>query len=282
MIRQDEKPSSALRRGTRSSMRLAINAVADGNAAAVVSAGNTGALMAISKFVFRTLPGVDRPAITAVMPSKTGPMVMLDMGANLECSSENLYQFAVMGDAFYRAAFSPDSSPRIGILNIGTEAGKGHAYLQEAADKIAASALNDCFDGFVEGTELMAGKVQVIVTDGFTGNVALKVAEGVARFIGHEGKRAIKSSIFGMIGGLFLMGGLRNLKKKFDPSRYNGGMLVGLNGISVKSHGSATAEGFANAIHVAASLARHRINDHIIARINAHHEPAPAPVGEEA
>lgn len=279
-VAPDDKPSNALRRGTKTSMRMAINDVLDGNAHAVISGGNTGALMAISKFVLRTLPGVDRPAISAIMPSQTGPVVMLDMGANLECTAENLFQFAVMGAAFYRAALGGKQA-KVGILNIGHEEAKGHAYLREAADMIRQSGIAAHYHGFVEGVDLSRGTVQVVVTDGFTGNVALKVAEGVAKFVSGELKRELKNGIISRIGAVLSLRALKRVRQRFNPSLYNGGMLVGLNGIVIKSHGSADAEGFANAIAVARGAVAGRINQQIIAELESFYRNS-APLLEHA
>jgi glycerol-3-phosphate acyltransferase PlsX len=270
-VAPDDKPSSALRRGTKTSMRMAINDVLDGNSHAIISAGNTGALMAISKFVLRTLPGVDRPAISAIMPSQKGPLVMLDMGANLECTAENLFQFAVMGAAFYRAALG-SAQARVGILNIGHEEAKGHGYLRDAAEMIRQSGLKEHYHGFVEGNDLSTGTVQVVVTDGFTGNVALKVAEGVAKFVSGELKRELKGGLLSRLGALLSLPALRRVRRRFNPSLYNGGMLVGLNGIVIKSHGSADAEGFANAIGVARGAVAGGINAQITAELESFHQ----------
>lgn len=281
-ISAHEKPSTALRQGAKSSMRLAINDVAEGNSQGVVSAGNTGALMAMSKFVFRTLPGVDRPAITAVLPTTTHDVVMLDMGANLECSARNLFEFAVMGEAYCRAILDHEA-PTIGLLNIGSEEAKGHDYLREAAEMIRNSPLAPQFYGFIEGTDIGKGTVDVVVTDGFTGNVAIKVAEGTARLFTHELKRAFKRSLVGRIGGLLAMPSLRQMKRNLNPSLRNGGMFLGLNGIAIKSHGSADAEGFANAIKAAHHIARHQLNQKIIDELRSFAADTPAhPASKDA
>jgi len=270
----DDKPSAALRQRANSSMRLAINDVKDGHSVGVVSGGNTGAFMAMSKFVFRTLPGVERPAITGRMPTMSGTdCVMLDMGANVECSARNLYQFAVMGEAFFRAALK-EQAPRIGILNIGSEELKGHESLREAAQMIRESHLADHFLGFVEGNDIGEGNVDVVVTDGFTGNVALKSAEGIGRLCRYHIKRAIVRNFLTKLGGLLLKKSLDDMRDALNPSTRNGGMLLGLNGIAVKSHGGADALGFANAIRVAHHMAVYRVNEKITTDLQSYAEAA--------
>lgn len=266
VIAADEKPSIALRQGRESSMRLAINDVKAGNAAAIVSAGNTGALMAMAKFVFKTLPGVSRPAIAALMPTQQKDCMMLDMGANIECDARNLFQFSVMGEAFCRAVLGRET-PSIGILNVGSEDMKGHEYLRQTADMLRASHLADNFKGFIEGHHISEGMVDVVVTDGFTGNAVLKTAEGYARFIASEVRQSFTQSIAGRIAAPLALLALRRVKKQFDPNKRNGGMLLGLNGIAVKSHGGANARGYANAIGVAANCVIHGVNERIIEEI---------------
>ena len=243
-------------------MRLAIDAVADGQAHAVVSAGNTGALMAMAKLSLRTLPGIDRPAIAAFFPTARGESVMLDLGANVECSAENLLQFAVMGDVFARTVLGV-AHPTIGILNIGAEDLKGREELRVAASMIRATHLANCFHGFVEGDDIAAGTVDVIVADGFTGNVALKTAEGTARLLGHYLRESFKHSFWGKLGYLFARPAISRFRGRTDPRRYNGAMFLGLNGIAVKSHGGTDALGFANAIGVAVDMTMHGFLDKI-------------------
>lgn len=262
VIASDAKPSVAVRSGRRSSMRLAIDAVADGAARAVVSAGNTGALMAMAKLSLRTLPGIDRPAIAAFFPTARGESVMLDLGANVECSAENLLQFAVMGDVFARTVLGV-AKPTIGILNIGAEDLKGREDLRVAAAMIRATHLADCFHGFVEGDDIAAGTVDVIVADGFTGNIALKTAEGTARLLGHYLRESFKHSFWGKLGYLFARPAISRFRGRTDPRRYNGAMFLGLNGIAVKSHGGTDALGFANAIGVAVDMTLHGFLDKI-------------------
>lgn len=261
-IASDEKPSVALRSGRNSSMRLAINAVKDGEAAGIISAGNTGALMATAKFVLKTLPGIDRPAIATFFPTRRSECVMLDLGANVECDAENLVQFAVMGEVFARKVIGLQQ-PTIGILNVGAEDLKGNQAVKGAAQVLQNTPLPIHFHGFVEGDDIGAGTVDVIVTDGFTGNVALKTAEGTVKMFGHFLKQALNSTLLSRIGALLAKPALNTFKQKVDPRRYNGAMFLGLNGICVKSHGGTDAFGFANAIKVAADLVSTNVNDDI-------------------
>ena len=261
-----DKPSQALRQGKNSSMQLAIDAVKDGRADAVVSGGNTGALMAMSKISLRTIPGIDRPAICSLFPTQRGQSVVLDLGANAECTGENLFQFAVMGEAFARAVQGKKNAS-IGILNIGSEAGKGVDSVRQAAEMLQNTHLPLNFYGFVEGTDIAFGTVDVIVTDGFTGNIALKTAEGIGKLCAEYLRMGLTSSIFAKIGGLLAKPALRSIKKKIDPRAHNGAMFLGLNGIVVKSHGGMDYLGFANAIEVAANLAKDKINQRIIDEI---------------
>ena len=261
-----DKPSIAVRRGRKSSMWLAVDAVKQKKACAIVSAGNTGALMAISKLVLRTLEGVSRPAIAALLPTLRGECVMLDLGANVESDAQDLYRFAIMGDAFARAVLGL-SRPRIGLLNIGSEDLKGKTEIKEASELLRNSKLALNFHGFIEGNDIAEGTVDVVVSDGFTGNVALKTAEGVARLIRTYLKDAFNSSIIAQAGGLLASGALKNVKDKLDDRKRNGAMFLGLAGIAVKSHGGADAYSFCNAISVAVELVAHRINERIIAEI---------------
>ncbi|WP_455373593.1 phosphate acyltransferase PlsX [Limibacillus halophilus] len=256
VVRSEEKPSIALRSGRSSSMRLAINAVKEGQAQAVVSAGNTGALMAMAKFVLKTLPGIDRPAIASFFPTQKGESVMLDLGANVHCDSNNLVDFALMGSVFSRLILGR-IKPTIGILNVGSEDQKGHEALWEAAAMLRGSdGLPGRFHGFVEGDDIGKGTVDVIVTDGFTGNVALKTAEGTAKLVSEYLRQSFRSSFFASLGYLLARAAMRKLRHRLDPRRYNGAIFLGLNGITVKSHGGTDALGFANAIGLAVDLAR--------------------------
>lgn len=261
-IADDAKPSVALRQGRRSSMRLAIDAVKSGEAAAAVSAGNTGALMAVSKFVLKTLPGIDRPAIASVLPA-TKPVVVLDLGANAECQATNLVQFAVMGEVYARIMLGVER-PLVGLLNIGTEELKGDDIVRAAAAALRESSLSIEFGGFIEGHDILNGTVDVVVTDGFTGNVALKVAEGTVGMLGGFFREAFSSSLRAKLGYLLAKPALSKVQRKLDPRRNNGAMFLGLNGIVVKSHGSADGPSFANAINVAADLVAQDTNSRIM------------------
>jgi len=258
VVSSEEKPSVALRTARNSSMRLAINAVRDGEADGVVSAGNTGALMAMAKFALKTLPGVDRPAIAAFFPTLKGETLMLDLGANVVCDARNLVEFAVMGNAFARCVLGV-LQPNYGLLNVGSEEMKGHEALQEASARLRNANLPGEFVGFVEGDDIAKGTVDVIITDGFTGNVALKSAEGTAQLVNEYIRRTFKSSLLAGLGYLLARPALRKLRKRLDPRRYNGAIFLGLNGITVKSHGGTDALGFANAIGVAVDMKRHAI-----------------------
>ena len=258
VVGSEDKPAAALRAGRASSMRLAINAVHEGAAAGVVSAGNTGALMAMAKFVLKTLPGVDRPAMAAFFPTLRGESLMLDLGANLTSSARNLVDFAVMGNAFARTVLSV-LQPTVGLLNVGSEELKGHEALQEASAILREANLPGEFVGFIEGDDIAKGTVDVIVTDGFTGNVALKTAEGTAKLISEYMRRAFRSSLISGLGYLLARPALRKLRERLDPRRYNGAVFLGLNGIVVKSHGGSDSLAFANAIGVAIDMARYGI-----------------------
>lgn len=256
----DAKPTTALRNGKSTSMRLAIDAVADGKASAIVSAGNTGALMAMATIVLKTLPGIDRPAIAASLPTQRGEAVMLDLGANVECDAENLVQFAVMGEAFARNELGL-AEPVVGILNVGVEVLKGNEAVKGASAILQKSRLPIKFYGFVEGDDIGKGTVDVIVTDGFSGNIALKTAEGTARMFAHYLRQSLMGSLMGRIGALIARGAIGKFRSQFDPRRYNGAMLIGLNGICVKSHGGTDGIGFAHAVDVAINLVRRNLNE---------------------
>ncbi len=263
IIEMHDKASAALRSKRKSSMRLAIDAVANKTASAVVSSGNTGALMATAKYVFKTLPGIARPAITAFMPSQNGEVVMLDMGANVDCTAEHLVQFATMGDAYARAVLGL-KRPRVALLNVGSEDLKGHEVVQGAHQLIKDAHLPMDYIGFVEGHDILEGAADVVVTDGFTGNVALKTAEGAARFIFSTLKASVEKSLLAKIGYLLARPALKKAMGKLDPRARNGAILLGLNGLAVKSHGGSDAKGFAHAIGVAAKLVEQDINNKII------------------
>ena len=265
-ITSDMKPSQALRRGKGSSMWNAVEAVKDGRAGAAVSAGNTGALMAISMLVLRKMDGVHRPAMTAVWPTLRGRTAVLDVGANVEADAQQLVTFAIMGEAFARATLGLPR-PSVGLLNIGSEEMKGHEEVREAHDLLRASAIDIDYRGFVEGDDISAGVVDVVVTDGFTGNVALKTGEGVARMLASHMREAFTESLMSKAGAVLAMNGLKRLKSLMDPSNVNGGVLLGLGGISVKSHGSADARGFARACEMAADLAASDFQGEIAANL---------------
>ncbi|MSP48797.1 MAG: phosphate acyltransferase PlsX [Alphaproteobacteria bacterium] len=266
VVKNEDKPSVALRAGRNSSMRLAIDAVKEGKAAGVVSAGNTGALMAMAKLTLRMLPGIDRPAIVSFYPTERGESCMLDLGANVECDAENLVQFAIMGDMFARAVLGIPK-PTIGLLNVGSEEMKGHDEVKRAGVILREGKVPVEFYGFIEGDDITAGTVDVVVTDGFTGNVALKTAEGTARLYTNFIRASFKSSILARLGYLLSRGALRKVRERTDPRRYNGAVFLGLNGIAVKSHGGTDAMGFANAIGVANDMAVHGFLDKVRAEL---------------
>jgi glycerol-3-phosphate acyltransferase PlsX len=259
-IAASEKPSQAIRRARTTSMGMAINAVKEHQADAALSGGNTGAMMAMSKLALRTMPGIDRPALAALLPTLgETDVIMLDLGANTECDAQNLVQFAVMGAAYARTVLSLPK-PRVKLLNIGTEELKGTDELKDAAALLReADYLPLRFDGFTEGDQLSRGAVDVVVTDGFSGNIALKTAEGTARFVTDLLRRAFKSSLRSKAGFALSRPALNLLKHHLDPNNHNGAVFLGLNGLVVKSHGSASAKGVANAIHVTARMVRNDI-----------------------
>lgn len=269
-IASDLKPSLALRQGRKSSMRYAINAVKEGEAKSIVSAGNTGALMATAKFVLRMIPSIDRPAIATVFPTNKGECVVLDLGANLECDAENLVQFAMMGSVFCSAVLGV-ASPSIGLLNIGVEEMKGHDEIRTAASILRERPIHGDFVGYVEGNDIMAGTTDVVVTDGFSGNIALKAVEGTARLMANMLRQAFSRTIFGKIGYLFACRALKKMKLRVDPRRYNGAMFLGLKGVCVKSHGGTDPEGFANAIGVAYDLVDRKFNERICDEMARHY-----------
>lgn len=256
-IASDMKPSLALRQSKRSSMRLAIEAVKNGQASAVVSAGNTGALMALSKIIFGTMFGVDRPAIASYLPTQRGETVMLDLGANVSADADTLVQYAILGEVFSRCVMGVPR-PTVALLNVGSEDQKGHEEVREAANRLRTSNLPIDFQGFVEGNDITEGTVDVVVTDGFTGNIALKTAEGTARMYAAYLRRGLKSSLWSRLGYLLARKAFQQLKEKLDPRRYNGAVLLGLQGIVVKSHGGTDAFGFANALGVGIDMVQHR------------------------
>jgi phosphate acyltransferase len=261
-IDNDMKPSAALRSGKNSSMRLAIDSVAAGEADCIVSAGNTGALMATAKLVLKMLPGIHRPAISSFLPTTRGETVMLDLGANLECDVENLVQFAIMGAIFARTVLGIPE-PTIGLLNVGAEQAKGNDTLRAAAEVLRTTPIPGVFYGFVEGNDIPGGTVDVVVTDGFTGNIALKVAEGMGKLYSGFLTQTFSASLMARLGYLLARGAFTKLRARIDPRRYNGGMFLGLSGVCVKSHGGVDAFGFANAVGVAIDLVAQGFNDRI-------------------
>ncbi len=262
----DERPTQALRRAKTTSMGLAIQAVKDGRAGAAVSAGNTGALMAMAKLALRTMPGIDRPALAALMPTLgESDVVMLDLGANTECDPRNLVQWAIMGAAYSRIVTGREA-PRVRLLNIGTEEMKGTEELQEAAAQLrAAKGLALRFEGYVEADKINRGETDVVVTDGFSGNIALKSIEGTARFVTDLLRNAFTSSFRSKVGFLVSRPATELLKHHLDPNNHNGAVFLGLNGVVVKSHGSATAAGVANAVAVTARLLEESLTERIAA-----------------
>ncbi len=263
-VEMDELPSQALRYKKDSSMRVAVELVKRGEAGACVSAGNTGALMATARYVLKTLPGIDRPAICTVLPTQRGHCHVLDLGANVDSSPDNLFQFAVMGSVLAEAVDNIPS-PSVGLLNIGEEEIKGNEKVKGAAERLAHSDLN--YIGFVEGDDIFAGKVDVVVCDGFEGNVALKASEGVAKMIAHFLRQSFRSSWYGRLAYMVAAPVLRRFKQRIDPRLYNGASLVGLRGIVVKSHGGADELAFANAISVAVTEVEKQVPQRIRERL---------------
>ena len=255
-VSPDDTASQAVRRGKGTSMWMAIASVADGTADAVVSAGNTGALMAMAKLQLRTMTGVTRPAIAAFFPTVGELMCMLDLGANIECDAENLVQFAILGQAFHHSLTGKES-PRLGLLNIGEEEQKGHGYLRVASRRLADPDLGINYQGFVEGSDLVNGQLDVVVTDGFSGNIALKTAEGISSMFTRLLRRSFAKTWLSRLGYFLARSALSDMRRHIDPRSYNGAVFLGLNGIAVKSHGGTDRIGFANAINVAAELVDH-------------------------
>lgn len=255
-VAMDDKPSQALRRGRgKSSMWQAIAAVRDGKAHAAVSAGNTGALMAMSRFVLKTLPGIERPAIAVLWPTQKGESVVLDVGATVGADARQLLEFAVMGEAMARCLFGLEQ-PTVGLLNVGVEEIKGNESVKEAGRLLREMPLPIHFHGNVEGDDISKGTVDVVVTEGFTGNVALKTAEGTAKQISSFLKAALSSTLLSKAGAFLAQGAFRAFKERLDPRKHNGGVFVGLTGVVVKSHGGTDALGFATAIDVSIEMVK--------------------------
>jgi phosphate acyltransferase len=270
VVEMTDHPREALRRKKDSSMRRALDLVKNHQADACVSAGNTGALMAMAHFVLKMLPGVDRPAIVSLIPSRGGHTYMLDLGANASCTPEQLCQFAVMGSELAADLEGAHEKPRVGLLNIGEEEIKGNDIVRTAHNLIGASGLN--YVGFVEGHDIFSDQVDVVVTDGFTGNVALKTMEGVARLIGEALREEFTRNPLRKLGALAARPSLNALRTRLDARRYNGATMVGLDGIVIKSHGGADLFGFQRAIEVAVLEARNGVPARIAQRLGAHQE----------
>ncbi|HEX7329408.1 MAG TPA: phosphate acyltransferase PlsX [Casimicrobiaceae bacterium] len=266
IVDMDEPPADALRRKKDSSMRVAIDLVKSGAADACVSAGNTGALMAIARFVLKTLPGIDRPAIASQLPTRQGTTLVLDLGANVNCSSEQLVQFAAMGSAL-ASAVEGIERPTVGLLNVGEEDIKGNDLVRETGERLKASSLN--FHGNVEGSDIYKGTTDVVVCDGFVGNVALKTSEGLAQMLYEFLRAEFTRNALTRVAASVAWPVLRAFKKRIDPRRYNGATLVGLKGVVVKSHGGADALAFVNALERAYAEVAHGVLDGIAQRIAA-------------
>lgn len=260
-ISMEMKPTAALKLRD-SSMRLAIQSVASQQAKGVVSAGNSGAMLALAQVIIKTMPGIARPAMAAITPTAKGDIVMLDLGANVSCDSRNLVDFAIMGNAFAKAVLGLPN-PSIGLLNVGSEELKGDDRLRSAAEVLRNSFLAKQFYGFVEGHDITAGTTNIVVTDGFTGNIALKTGEGALKLVFHLLKQVYSSGIRGKLGYLLVRPGLERMREWLDPRRYNGAVFVGLNGIVVKSHGGADKESFAYAVDVAMDMIKHGFYEEI-------------------
>ncbi len=275
-VRMDDKPSQALRQGRwKSSMWKSIEAVKSGTADACVSAGNTGALMAMSKFCLRTMATIDRPAIAALWPTTRGESVVLDVGATIGADAHQLIDFAILGTGMARALFGIER-PSVGLLNVGVEEVKGQEEVKEAGRMLReANMASMNYQGFVEGDDIGKGATDVVVTEGFSGNIALKTAEGTARQIGGYLREAMSRTLMAKIGYLFAKGAFDRLREKMDVRRANGGVFLGLNGIVVKSHGGADADGFAAAIEMAYDMVRNRLLDRIEADLDLFHARNP-------
>lgn len=261
-VAMDAKPSQAVRSGKSSSMWNALECLKKQEAAVALSAGNTGALMAMSKLVLRTVPGVHRPGIAASWPTPKGSCVVLDVGANVEADAEQLVEFAIMGEAYARAIHGKER-PSIGILNIGSEELKGVDEVRKASELLRDERLGLNYKGFVEGNDISMGAADVVVTDGFTGNIALKTAEGTARLVSGFVREALTSSLLSKVGAFLAMSGLKKLKDRMDPRSVNGGVFLGLNGVVLKSHGGTDAEGFATTIRLAYNVGKSSFNQDV-------------------
>jgi len=263
VVTPETKPSAAVRGLQNSSMRQSIKAVVEGAAQGVISAGNTGAYMALAKLLLKTMPGIDRPALASLAPTLRGETIILDLGANVECSSKNLQQFAIMGEVFARHVLHLPK-PMVGLINVGSEEIKGSPIVKEAYDLIRTSSIKDNFYGFIEGDDITRGTVDVVIMDGFTGNVVLKTGEGVMHLALQYFKEAFKSSWTARLGYLLASPMLRKLSMRLDYRRYNGGIWLGLNGIAIKSHGGTDELGFSHAIDLAVDMITSNVNDYLL------------------
>lgn len=266
-ISSDDKPSSILRSSKGTSMRMAIEAVETGQAMSIISAGNTGALMALAKIVLKTLPGIHRPAIASVMPGIKGDTIMLDLGANVLVEAEHLVQFAVLGAVFAKKQKKIEK-PVVGLLNVGSEEMKGPEHIRAASEILRRVEFPGEYYGFVEGDDIMTSAVDVVVCDGYAGNIALKTAEGVGKMTHYFFKESFTSDPLAFLGGVLAYFSIRKFKKRMDPRLYNGGVFLGLNGVCVKSHGGADKLGFSRAVLLADRLARHGYISQVVEDIN--------------
>ena len=267
-IKNEDSAFAAAKRGKNTSMWLAVESVKNNSSDIIVSAGNTGALLVIAKLNLSMIENIDKPALSGLWPSKKGMSVVLDLGANIECSDKNLIDFSIMGSSLFKSLF-PEEKAKVAILNIGSEEIKGNEVIKETYKKLNQIINEDFeFKGFIEGNHLMDGNVNVIVADGFTGNVALKTAEGTANFITSELKKAMKSSIFGKFGSFLSINSLKKFKKKLDPRLYNGAILLGLDSPVIKSHGGTDFIGFANSLSLCEKIVKNNLIDKIKNSIN--------------
>tara|TARA_A100001015_G_C15043974_1_gene742003 strand:- start:2706 stop:3704 length:999 start_codon:yes stop_codon:yes gene_type:complete len=266
-VKSNDKPSNIIRKGINTSMAMSIKHVKENLSDAIVSAGNTGALMAFSKLYLKTMSGINRPAIAACFPTVTGEVCMLDLGANIECDKHNLVQFALMGQAFAKIVIGVNN-PKVALLNIGEEEIKGLDHIKEASNMLFKLNKIVNYYGYIEGDQITNGSVDVIVADGFTGNIALKTAEGTANFLTGSLKKSFKSSISSKIGYFFAKKALESFRSHMDPRKYNGAVFLGLNGIAVKSHGGTDSFGFANAIGVAYDMVKYNFLDELTNKLS--------------
>ena len=263
IVKSTDSPLEAAKRGKNTSMWLSIESVKQKKADIVISAGNTGALLVIAKLNLKMIENIDKPALSALWPNKVGMSVVLDLGANIECSSKNLVDFSIMGASLYKSLY-PNENPNVALLNIGSEEFKGNEVIKETYQIMNEKKSNDfIFSGYIEGNELMNGKINVIVSDGFTGNVALKTAEGTANFITGELKKALSGNIIGKISSLLNLSNLNKFKKRLDPRMYNGAIFIGLDSPVVKSHGGTDFIGFSNSLDVCNKIIKGNLIDKI-------------------